>query len=224
MSDHSRTFAIGDVHGCDTALRTLLQRLQLRKTDTVVFLGDLVDRGPGTKQVLEQVLQLQKVCRTVVIQGNHEEMMLRALDGDGWAMWMQFGGEEALESYGGDPKAIPASHIDLLEASIDYWETPAAILIHANLQLGVPLVEQLDVWLRWTHLTGSEKPYNPPGRAICGHTPQQNGLPLTFPGWVCLDTDCQRGGWLTALDLDVDWVYQANEQGDQREFVLGGMP
>lgn len=219
----SRTFAIGDVHGCDTALRTLRAKIEPQEHDTVVFLGDLVDRGPGTRQVLDQVLVLQQRCRVVVIQGNHEEMMLRALGGGEWSMWMQFGGEEALKSYGGRPRAVPESHVDLMESARNYWETPSTIYIHANLQHGVPLAEQHDVCLRWTHLTGNEPWYDPPRRVICGHTPQKNGYPLVFPGWVCLDTDCQRGGWLTALEVDADWVYQANEQGDTRDFVLGGM-
>lgn len=223
MPDVSRTFAIGDVHGCDTALRTLLEMIKPQTGDTVVFLGDLVDRGPGTKQVLEEVLRLQKVCRVIVIQGNHEEMMLRALGGDEWNMWMGFGGEEALDSYGGNPSRIPEPHIDLLESAVNYWETPDHIFIHANLQPGRPLAEQHDVCLRWTHLTGQEHWYAPPRRVICGHTPQKNGYPLVMPGWVCLDTDSQRGGWLSALDVDANWVYQANEAGELREFALGGM-
>lgn len=219
----SRTFAIGDVHGCDTALRTLLAKIDPQADDTVVFLGDLVDRGPGTKDVLEQVLQWHRRCRTVVIQGNHEEMMLRALGGGEWGMWMQFGGREALESYGDDPRDIPESHIELLESVADFWETPSAIFIHANLQPGIPLAKQPEVWLRWNHLTGRERWFAPPRRVICGHTPQKDGYPLLFPGWVCIDTDCQRGGWLTALDVGDDWVYQANEQGETRDFALGGM-
>jgi serine/threonine protein phosphatase 1 len=74
-----RTFAIGDVHGSDTALRTLLKSIQPVAADTLIFLGDLVDRGPGTKQVLDEVLRLQNVCCVILVQGNHEEMMLRAL-------------------------------------------------------------------------------------------------------------------------------------------------
>lgn len=218
-----RTFAIGDVHGCDTALQTLLDRIEPQAEDTVVFLGDLVDRGPGTKQVLEQVLTLQQICRTIVIQGNHEEMMLRALDGSYEFMWLEVGGDAVLENYGGSLEQIPVTHVDLLRAAVDYWETPAAIFVHANLQQGVPLNEQFAVWLRWSHLTGNERWYDPPRRVICGHTPQKNGYPLVFPGWVCLDTDCQRGRWLTALEVDADWVYQANERGETRDFVLGGM-
>jgi serine/threonine protein phosphatase 1 len=137
-------------------------------------------------------------------------------------MWMMFGGEEALDSYGGSPSRVPESHIDLMQSAVDYWETPDNIFIHANLEPAVSLAEQHDAWLRWTHLTGEERWYDPPRRVICGHTPQKSGYPLVFPGWVCLDTDCQRGGWLTAIDVEADWVWQANENGGTREFALGG--
>lgn len=215
-----RTLAIGDVHGCDRALRTLIGAVAPTQADTVVMLGDLVDRGPDSCDVLDQVWRLQSRCRVIVIQGNHEEMMLRALDGEGWNMWMQFGGEETLESYDGDPRRIPESHRDLLDSTVDYWDTPTTIFVHANLQPDVPLEEQHSVCLRWMHLDGRERPFDPRRRVICGHTPQSNGLPLVMPGWVCIDTDCQRGGWLSCLDVDGNHLTQANQAGDIRAFPL----
>lgn len=216
-----RTLAIGDVHGCDTALATLLDLLAPQRWDTVVFLGDLVDRGPGTKQVLDAVLALHRVCRVVVIRGNHEELMLRALNGESESMWMERGGDAVVDSYGGDLRNIPDSHVDLLQGTVDYWETPSTIFVHANLQTGLPLAAQFPVWLRWSPLTGGEQPYAPPRRVICGHTPRQDGYPWELPGWVCIDTDCHRGGWLTCLDIDNDAVCQANEAGMTRTFPLG---
>jgi serine/threonine protein phosphatase 1 len=214
-----RTLAIGDVHGCDTALATLLDFVAPTADDTVVFLGDLVDRGPGTKQVIEMVLDLESQCRVIVIQGNHEEMLLNALNGLGWKMWIRFGGQMVLDSYG-EQRAIPLSHLQLMEQALDYWETPTDIFIHANLEPDVPLSEQSGEMLRWLHLTGFETRYDPDRRVICGHTPQKSGVPLVFDGWVAIDTDCQRGGWLTCLDVEADLVYQANEQGETRTFGL----
>lgn len=215
-----RTLAIGDVHGCDTALRTLLGLIAPTQADTVVLLGDLVDRGPNTADVLEQVCTLRRQCRVIVLRGNHEEMMLAALDGRGWFMWTQCGGAEALESYGDDVRNIPDAHRELLEATVDYWETSSAICVHANVEPGVPLPDQHWNSLRWLHLGGDEPPYDAHHRVICGHTPQASGRPLVRPGWVGLDTDCQRGGWLTCLDVDANRVYQANESGDVRQFAL----
>lgn len=215
-----RTLAIGDVHGCDMALRTLIGTIAPTQADTVVFLGDLVNRGPDTADVLDQVWRLRTRCRLIVIRGNHEEMMLSALDGHGWFMWMQCGGEETLESYGGNQDNIPEHHRELLESTIDYWEIPKAIFVHAKLAPGLELSEQYSLWLRWEHLQGDEEPFDENRRVICGHTPQKNGWPLVITGWVCIDTDCQRGGWLTCLDVDNDIAYQANQSGETRSFSL----
>ena len=215
-----RTLAIGDVHGCDLALRTLIGLVSPTQADTVVLLGDLVDRGPNTADVLDQVWRLRTRCQLIVLRGNHEEMMLSALDGHGWFMWMQCGGEEALESYGGNPDNIPDHHREVLESTINYWETASTIFVHANLEQGVALEDQHTVCLRWTHLSGQEEPYAPNRRVICGHTPQQTGVPLVLPGWVCIDTDCQRDGWLTCLDVGADIVYQADQAGNIRTFPL----
>jgi serine/threonine protein phosphatase 1 len=217
----ARTLAIGDVHGCDTALAALLKLVAPTESDTVVFLGDLVDRGPGTKQVLDAVLALQERCRVIVIQGNHEEMMLNALNGLDRRLWFNFGGDETLESYGGSLQAVPRAHIQLMEAALSYWETPATIFVHANLQPGVPLPKQTGDWLRWTHLTGKERPFDPERRVVCGHTPQKDGYPLVFPGWVGIDTFAHGGGWLTCLDVGGNWVWQTSDFGQTREFPLG---
>lgn len=218
-----RTFAIGDVHGCDTALGTLLARISLQAEDTVVFLGDLIDRGSGSKQVIDQVLETKQRCRVITIKGNHEAMLLHALRTGDEVPWMEFGGDAALKSYDCDIDEFPSSHIEFYQSMVDYWETHTAIFIHANLEHGVPLAEQPSASLRWQSLEGDEPRYDAQRRVICGHTPQKNGYPLVFPGWVCIDTDCQRGGWLTALDVGADWVFQANKRGETRDFVLGGM-
>src|SRR5690606_21840182 len=96
-----RVIAIGDVHGCATALATLLDALQPAPSDRVVLLGDLIDRGPDSKGVIDQVLDLSEACHMVAILGNHEEMLLAAYDRPGSAgEWLAHGGEEMLASYG----------------------------------------------------------------------------------------------------------------------------
>jgi len=119
-----RTLAIGDIHGCDVALLMLLPTLALRSEDTVVVLGDAVDRGPGSRQVVERLLQLADECRLIFILGNHEEMLLQSLDGTGsMETWRRYGGTETLDSYGGDPRKIPATHREFLQSGLDYWES-----------------------------------------------------------------------------------------------------
>ncbi len=213
-----RTFAIGDIHGCDRALDLILSEIGIQPGDTVVSLGDAVDRGPGTRQVIDRLIQLRDECNFVFILGNHEEMFLDALAGGEWMpTWIMHGGQEALESYGGEMEMIPEEHVEFLRTGLNYFETPRDIFVHASLHPGVHLHEQPHQVLRWTRLTATETPWPTGQRVICGHTPQVTGDPLVFPGWVCIDTMAYADhGWLTCLDVNTDVIYQANQAGDFR--------
>jgi serine/threonine protein phosphatase 1 len=105
-----------------------------------------------------------------------------------------------------------------MRAGLDYWETEADIFIHANLEPGVALDQQLPEWLRWTHLSGYETPHPSGKRVVCGHTPQKSGLPLSLKGWTGIDTYAWGSGWLTCLDAGSNEWIQANQSG---EFRLG---
>ena len=76
----SRTIAIGDIHGCLAALNTLIDAIQPQHDDTLVTVGDYVDRGPDSKGVLDRMLELEKMCNLVPLLGNHEEMMLAVIE------------------------------------------------------------------------------------------------------------------------------------------------
>jgi serine/threonine protein phosphatase 1 len=218
-----RTLAIGDIHGCDVAFETLLSRLAPASGDTVVVLGDLVDRGPGSRQVIERMLALSRQCQLVMILGNHEEMMLDALSRGEWAEdWLRYGGLATVASYGGNPRNIPAEHLNFLETGVSFLETAREIFVHANLQPDVPLEEQVADWLRWTHLSGHERPHPSGKRIICGHTPQRSGTPLVVPGWACIDTFACGGGWLTGLDVGTNDFVQTNQAGEIRTGRLTG--
>jgi len=96
-----RIIAMGDVHGCSKALATLIEAIQPTQQDTLVFLGDYIDRGPDSRGVVEQVIALGERCTVVPLLGNHEEMLLAALEGQSELdFWMKFGGMAALTSYG----------------------------------------------------------------------------------------------------------------------------
>jgi serine/threonine protein phosphatase 1 len=212
-----RTLAIGDIHGCDVAFETLLKELAPTADDTVVILGDVVDRGPGTREVIERLLALRDACRFVFIRGNHEEMMLSARQKGEWTEgWLRYGGTATLFSYGGLAEGIPESHLDLLRSAIDYFETSSELFVHANLQIDVALDKQEPIYLRWMHLEGSEPPHPSGKRVICGHTSQKTGEPLVRPGWVCIDTYAHGSGWLTGLDVGTNAYVQANQLGTLR--------
>ena len=210
-----RTLAIGDVHGCDLALRALCEGLELQRDDRLILLGDLVDRGPGTREVLDYVLQLEQQCQLTCIRGNHEEVMLEARSSRAmFRNWLMIGGREALDSYNEDIHQIPESHWIFLESTIDFYETDTEIFLHANLEPGVALTDQKVYWLRWQHLTGMEFPHESGKRIICGHTNQKSGRPLVIPGWVCIDTGACRGNPLTCLHVETNTIYQATLDGE----------
>ncbi|WP_144989651.1 metallophosphoesterase family protein [Gimesia aquarii] len=209
-----RTIVIGDIHGCDVALGTILYHLELTRNDTFICLGDVVDRGPGTKHVVEMLLDVKASCRFVMIKGNHEEMMLDGLNGGHWeSTWLQHGGKEALDSYGGRYDLVPEEHRIFLANALDYYETETDIFVHAKAVPGVPLEDLTTQELRWDRLKGDEEPDPSGRRIICGHTAQKSGKPLVFEGWVCLDTCAYRGNYLTAIDVHTNEMFQAKQSG-----------
>jgi serine/threonine protein phosphatase 1 len=212
-----RLLAIGDIHGCDIALDALLERVAVRPADTLVVLGDVIDRGPGTRRVVDRLLELSSLCRLTVLKGNHEEVLFDSLESPVFRQdWLAFGGAETLRSYGPDAQQISAEHLDFLRSAVDYFETETAVFVHASLEPEHPLAAQLPDWLRWVKLTKKERPLASGKRVICGHTPQPNGLPWIGDGWVCIDTGAYRGLYLTCLDVTSDLVYQASQSGEFR--------
>ena len=219
-----RLFAVGDVHGCDVALETLLTALDLHADDTVVQLGDLCDRGPDTARVLDLLIALGEDLDLRVILGNHDEMMLGALGRGGFRAdpraWLSFGGKETLASYGGAAEDVPEEHLRFLESADRGFERGDQIFVHAKLDPTLPLAEQTDGMLRWEKLTYDE-PAPPDGRrVVCGHTAQASGEPRVWPGWCCVDTKVYApDGWLTALEIVADGgdrLWQANQRGEVR--------
>src|SRR5213080_2048215 len=96
----SRVIAIGDIHGCVKTLRALIDVIRPQADDTLVPLGDCVDRGPDSRQVIDELLSLRERCHLVPLLGNHEEMMLNFLDGKPQPdNWLEVGGAATVESY-----------------------------------------------------------------------------------------------------------------------------
>ncbi len=129
----NRTIAIGDIHGCSQALAALIEVLAPTSTDTLVLLGDYVDRGPDSCGVLDQLLGLQQHCRLVPLLGNHEIMMMSVFSGEMPAVfWERYGGYETLLSYDGDLSLVDESHWEFLHQCRRYFETDTHLFMHAN--------------------------------------------------------------------------------------------
>ena len=100
-SDQPRVIAIGDIHGCSTALEKLLAAIKPGKSDTIVTLGDHIDWGPDSRGVLDMLISLSHRCRLISLLGNHEEMLLAARQSRSELVyWMKLGGTATMDSYG----------------------------------------------------------------------------------------------------------------------------
>lgn len=215
-----RTIAIGDIHGCAQALAVLLDMVSPAVDDRIVFLGDYIDRGPDSRGVLEQVLELRQRCDVIALLGNHETMLIESLQkGNPLSFWVaQCGGSATLSSYGGALRNIPPAHVEFLTSCRRFFETSSHLFVHANYHANQPLEEQSDEMLLWQHLSWAvPEPHRSGKRVIVGHTPQRTGKILDLGHLLCIDTACFAGGWLTALDVDSGQSWQANQTGETRD-------
>ncbi|MBX3424661.1 MAG: serine/threonine protein phosphatase [Pirellulales bacterium] len=220
----ARTIAVGDVHGCATALAALVEMVHPEPADTLVMLGDTIDRGPDSRGVIEQLLALRKRCRLVCILGNHEQMLLDALEGLMPVQeWLRYGGAETLDSYGkgAGVNAVNDAHVAFIRTWRDVHETEDEFYCHGNYVERMPLNSQYWPDLRWQSLK-----WHTPGRhrsgkmAVVGHTANKQGRILNLGHLVCIDTYCHGGGWLTAFEPQTGRVWQTSEEGERRESML----
>jgi len=219
-----RTIAIGDIHGCNTALATLVDGLMLLPHDAVVMLGDAIDRGPDSRDCVRQLLKLRERCHVVCILGNHEQMLLDVLDGSiALQEWLVHGGAETLDSYGlgAGVMAVETEHVEFIRSWCDVYETQSHFFAHGNYLATRPLNRQPWRDLRWQSLKWhTPGPHISGKTAVLGHTSHKQGEILNLGYLVCIDTYCHGGCWLTAFDATTGRVWQANEAGEFRDAEL----
>ncbi len=220
-----RTLAIGDIHGSYSALEALCKYVGFRDDDTIVTLGDYVDRGPNSKGVIDFLIELGKTQHLITLKGNHELMMENARNEEPELyFWLYNGGDAAMASFGvNDPRAIaeeiPDQYWNFFKSCEPYYETKNHILVHAGLDPEADLTDQEENFTLWQRVFET-KPHKSGKTIVCGHTPQQEGYPLKLDHAICIDTHACRGGWLTCLDIDTGHYWQANEQGETREGTI----
>lgn len=216
-----RLIAIGDIHGCIHALEAVLEAIQPVETDHLIVLGDFIDQGRDTRDVIARLIQLQTLCRLDVIEGNHEEMLLAARHSEpALRYWENCGGVPMLNSYrfGGTLADIPTEHWQFIERCLPYFETDEFIFAHANVDPRLPMAEQSDHTLRWELFDPAEASAHCSGKTVfVGHTEQRSGEVLELGFIKCIDTACWRSGWLTALEARTGQIWQASRWGLLRE-------
>ncbi len=212
----NKIFAIGDIHGCFNQLQKLIKNLAIdQQCDTLVFIGDYIDRGSSVKEVVDYVIGLRNEYKNIVcLMGNHEQMLLNYLTGIDEEMYLCNGGAATLLSYGISPSsklqtrktAIPPSHLHFFKSLLPYYETKDNIFVHAGLMPGLPLGEQTVHDLLWIREEFIHSEYDFGKQVIFGHTPFRS--PLMRPNKIGIDTGAVSGGKLTCVELPQVVIHQ----------------
>jgi serine/threonine protein phosphatase 1 len=213
-------YAVGDVHGMDDLLAGMLACIEVdasqrRPPATVVFLGDVVNRGPQTRQVLDR-LTAGPTCqgqRWIVLRGNHEQAMLEAVtthDEAKFRRWLKMGGMQSLASYGGTRKhatpdraraLIDPAHVDFLSGLSLTHVVGDYLFVHAGVEPGVPLHKHRPHKLMTMRGGFLKKVHRLPYVVVHGHTPALGG-PMIGPGRIGVDTGACISGILTAVAIE----------------------
>jgi len=206
--------AVGDIHGCARTLELLLNRLAPTSKDTLVFIGDYVDRGPDSSGVVNRLLHLRDEVPCIFLRGNHEQLLLDALfeeDERAMRLWLANGGRETLESYRG---MIPKEHLLFFDETVLYADTPDFFFAHGGIPATQTIAQTLQhpdpdvlLWHR-EHLKADSFVWEK--TVVCGHTPQP--APILRPSLIAIDTGCVFShpdrGLLTAIRLPEREVVQ----------------
>lgn len=220
-----RAYAIGDIHGRLDLLDELLSHIEADArgrppVDTyVVFLGDLIDRGPDSAGVVERLRTYSPLfAKPIFIIGNHEEVLLRVLDGEAQVFkdWLSFGGAECVRSYGLNPKelnrmeaadaiqrlreAVPRDHVEFLESFVDTFRFGSYLFVHAGIRPDVQLQDQSEFDLRWIREPFLSHKNDHGVVVVHGHTIVPEIDERT--NRICIDTGAYASGVLTALAIE----------------------
>lgn len=220
-----RVYAIGDIHGRDDLFAELIDRIRKDNasrspvTVTLILLGDLIDRGPQSAEVVERAIGLHtEFPDTRLLIGNHEECFLAALTGDVRRLryFMRIGGEATVRSYWGDdtslteasfdevakrlPALVPAAHVEFLGSGEDVIEIGDYVFVHAGIRPGVPLEKQSLADLRWIRDDFLEDDRDHGVMVVHGHTIRDEVD--EWPNRIGIDTGAYNSGKLTAIALE----------------------
>jgi serine/threonine protein phosphatase 1 len=219
----SQTFVIPDIHGrldllCD-GLAEIAARSQ-GEGDTIVAIGDYVDKGPASRGVIDRLLPgVGDRFHLVTLKGNHDAMMAGALrDPSKTADWLTKGGDAALASYGGDRANVPQAHIDWLDRLRPLYVDAHRLYVHAGVDPKIPLNEQREETLLWKRYPKGYAGGFGNLHVVHGHDNSPDG-PLLYEGRTNLDTLAWRTGRLTI------GVFDDDRPGGPVDFILiKGMP
>lgn len=198
------TYAVGDIHGSYDKVAGLIRHCTAHCGENelrFVFLGDYVDRGSRSKDVVDLLMQLQAAApeRVVCLKGNHEEMLVSAAHFTDTQVWLDNGGDATLESYGVACAAdIPGDHLKWLARLPPSHADAKRFYVHAGIVPGVPFHEQRKEVMLWVRGRFLNDQRDHGLYVVHGHTPTDNGRPQLRRNRLCLDTFAWHGNPLFA--------------------------
>jgi serine/threonine protein phosphatase 1 len=223
-----RIYAIGDIHGRADLLDRMLNCIDADlasnpvRLGIEVYLGDYIDRGPASREVVDRLVARKRTFRAVFLKGNHEGYLTRFLANPAILVdWQSYGGLETLMSYGITPsinanaatraqlavaldEALPESHRRFIGNLKPSFTCGDYFFVHAGVRPGVPLAKQREedlLWIRQDFLLHEEDF----GKIVVhGHTPVPQ--PDVRPNRINIDTGAFATGQLTCLILEDDKV------------------
>ncbi len=210
MSDRQRFFAVGDIHGCLDKLEKLIRRLDIAAADTLIFLGDYIDRGPDPKGVVDFLVQLRSECegRVIFLKGNHEVMFLDYLKGWNREAYLYYGGTSTVESYSRERGSfyLPEDHRRFFNDLGVFYEAADYIFVHAGLKPGLPMEQQSEDDMLWIRAEFIDSDYDWGRRVIFGHTAFM--VPHIEKNKIGIDTGAVYGRELTCVILPgMDFIF-----------------
>lgn len=202
------TYVIPDIHGRDDLLGEGLAGIRAHDSSdaaVIVTLGDYVDKGPASRQVIERLQAgVADGWRLVTLKGNHDVMMADALrDPAKMASWIEKGGDAALASYGGDPAAVPPAHLAWLDGLLPMYADRHRVYVHAGLDPALPLDQQSEATLLWKRYPKGFSGGHGERHVVHGHDNFPEG-PLLLQGRTNLDALAWRTGRLVIGVFDND--------------------
>lgn len=223
-----RLLAIGDIHGYTKPLRVLLDEVAPCFADTVVFLGDYVDKGPDVAGTIDLLLGLRSQTNCIFLRGNHDQMLLEVLqDRSKVGIWESLASQHPLRSYGSGAneeviELVPPEHVSFLaDECRDYWENQSFICVHGGIRPHLSPAEEDGEHLHWMTLSLAA-PHLSGKTVICGHSSQASGRIANLGHTICIDTGIAKGGNLTCLDLGDFSYLQVNRALEVAKGNLGG--
>lgn len=209
-----KIYAIGDIHGCYDKLKALMEKIPIDfARDTLVFIGDYIDRGSHSVEVVDYLIKLKKrVPEVIFLKGNHEDMLDKFIKGADRFTYLLNGGQQTLDSYltksvESEFFPIPDDHMEFFKSLRLSYETEEFIFVHAGLRPRVPLENQRTEDLLWIRDKFVGSKYDFGKRVIFGHTPLKQ--PLVEDNKIGIDTGAVYGNKLTCVQLPDLQFFQA---------------